>query len=302
MEWPEFLRYEGRLFGKAIRQTWATTNQHLVAIYFTIGIPIAVALFAYFVPAFDTVFSGGGLMQEWIVALAGIILFLVFFLSVFTKNLILAPSTEERELQNNLIEKGDRIKVLEDANIPKFDVRPRTDKRTSYEQTELTSWAELEIRNTSPSVDLADVNVKIVELVRVYEKQNEKGIGIGEYHLHEPYPNWSPANVYWSGRTGTPHQFSRPINPGELQYATIAFHHKNGAGLGVFNNLNHTPLLECRIVVELSSSGSNSWQGIYYVAYHPLRTDEFEFVEWHTWCESHKVVEKSNPDKEGYRP
>jgi hypothetical protein len=65
----------------------------------------------------------------------------------------------------------------------------------------------------------------------------------------------------------------------------------------MFNTLTHPPMLESRIVIEVSSPSSNTWRGIYYIAYHPLKTDKFEFVEWDSWKANHKVIEKPIPDK-----
>lgn len=169
------------------------------------------------------------------------------------------------------------------------EVRPTTGKPTNYERNELTAWADLVIKNTSPSS--ADMSVKIVEVVQVYEKENEQGKGTGIYHLFEPSPKWSPASVYWSGRTGTPRQFVRTVQPNESQYATIAFHHRNMSGIGTFNTLTQPPLLESKIVIEVSSPNMRTWQGTYYIEYHPPGRDSFEFVEWASWCKNHPIEE-----------
>ncbi|MDO8715794.1 MAG: hypothetical protein Q7J73_03180 [Dehalococcoidales bacterium] len=170
-----------------------------------------------------------------------------------------------------------------------IEVTPITGEKSDYEGHELSAWADLEIKNTGPQS--SDMRVKIAEVMLVYEEKDKEGRGIGIYHLAEPTPKWSPANVYWSGITGEPNQLVRTVQPGETQSAPIAFHHKNGSGIGVFNTRTHRSLLESRIAIEISGTGSNTWRGFYYIEYHPPRTDQFEFVEWDLWCKNHKVIE-----------
>lgn len=97
MGWQDFYRFEMRCLSQSLVQTWETTKHHLVAIGFTIGIPVAVFALGYISPPIQNAFSGRGLMQEWIVAITGIALLVVFIIGVFTKNLLLAPSRMERE-------------------------------------------------------------------------------------------------------------------------------------------------------------------------------------------------------------
>lgn len=250
---PNFWLYERRIFYKACSKTKATVKDCIKGILFTIFIPIGVAVFIYLFPAAEPVFNGGGLMQEWIVAIVGIALFIAFVFGVFMKNLILAPFNQDRSLNEELNEKEQRIRLLEVERIPHIEVKALVGKPQSYDRSELTTWAELEIRNTSSSIDLTEVSVKIIEATFVYEDQDGKGKGTGTYQLHRGYPNWSPSNVYWSGRTGQPDQFRRPINRLEKQYATIAYHHKLGNALAPYNILTKPNVLESKILVEISS-------------------------------------------------
>jgi len=60
-------------------------------------------------------------------------------------------------------------------------------------------WAELDIRNTSSSLPLNDVEVRIVNLLDLIEKQDE----LGKYILFSLH-KWNPIQVYWSERNA-PH-------------------------------------------------------------------------------------------------
>lgn len=180
-------------------------------------------------------------------------------------------------------------------------VKPVTGKRARNEQNKKTAWAELKIINAS-EINLQEVSVQIVELVQVYEKQDGQGIGTGIYHLHEPYPSWNPSNVYWSERIYLPNQLNVNIPPNSTGYAMIAFHEEHAPALGSFNIPTHPQMLESKIKVEISSPNFAIWKGSYYIEYHPVARDEFEFVEWDLWCKSHNVIDESNLDQRDYQP
>ncbi len=176
-----------------------------------------------------------------------------------------------------------------------LEAHPITGKRASYESIPYTAWAELKVTNTNPDETLEDVKVQIVELSQVYEEQDKQG----SYFLHEPYPRWTPSNVYWSERNAPPNQFSLPIAPGESSYALIAVHLDSGPALGKFNTPTRAPMLESKIVIEVSSKNSGILRKAYYIEYRPPHSDEFEFMEWDLWCKSHNVNEQLIHDKEG---
>ncbi len=280
-------------------QTWSTVEQHILGIFLTILTPVVLYAIS-FIPAIQQAFKDGGFMQEWIIALIGVGLVIAYILGVFTKNVIFAPSIEDKNLRDNITEKEALIGKLEEEQKPKFIVKPTNSKREQYENTELTSWAELAITNDS-STHLNDVSVKIMECVNVLEKTDrEDGRDLGKYFL-ATISEWHPSSVYWSGRTGDTNEANRPLKPTETQYATIAFHHKHGTGLGTFNILAHPPMTEAKIAIEVSSPNSNTWRGEFYIGYRPASTDRFEFEEWETWCKSHEIIEPSIPDKKGFQ-
>ena len=231
--------------------------------------------------------------------LAGITATAIFYIPMFIWNLVKAPGRMEKEkdkihkqelglLHLKTIEQNGRIAKLEEERIPKFAVKAFPRKPALYERSDFTSLADLEIKNTSTSVDLVDVSVQIVEAVLVLEKREKSGL----FFLHEPTDAWTPSNVLWSGITGTPGEYSRPIHPQEKQYATIA-HHTGHSGTGAFNTVNQSPVYGNKIVIEVSSSKMNTWKGEFYIEYHPAKRDEFEFEEWDSWCKSHQLIEST---------
>lgn len=227
-------------------------------------------------------------MSAWYGFLCGLGGLLILFASVYVVEFLWAPYKQRDEARKEVAElKGERLSC--------FEVRSLTGKSTRYEKSDYSAWAELEIKNSNPNVSLENVNVQIVELVHVFEKQDERG----SYFLHEPFPGWNPSSVYWSERNASTRQFSMQIPPVATRYAMVAFHTQYGGGLGVLNTPNYPPMLESKMVIEVSSPNSRTYRGEYYIQYHPPSMDEFEFLEWDLWCKSHNVTKQPTPDREG---
>jgi len=203
--------------------------------------------------------------------------------------------TKER-LESQVQEMKQRLQTLEEKSIPCIEVHPLPCKRRDYERDNKTAWAALQVTNTSSGVDLENVSVQILELMQVYERQDEQGKGTGIYSLHGSYPRWSPANVYWSETNAPAKQFEISIPRGATRLAVIAFHLESGPALAILNTPQYPHMLEYRMVIAISSRNMNTWQGAYYIEYVPPRQDKFEFVEWDLWCAKHNVIERSTPD------
>lgn len=244
----------------------------------------------------------GQMNEEWRWAVAVLVASTTFYIPMFVWNLFKAPGHMEKEadkvhkqefelLYLKTIEQKGRIAKLEEERIPKFAIHHTSGKSIMGDRNELSSWAELKIRNTSTIVDIADVKVKIVALMRVYEEQDEKGVGTGTYRLIKPYHEWEISSVIWSGRTDNPGEIRRTIHPNETECTTIAYNLKNRNDVAVFNVRNFPSVWESRITIEVSGTGSNTWQGVYYIEYHPPIKDEFEFVEWTEWLKTHELIE-----------
>ncbi len=219
----------------------------------------------------------------WVIPLSLWVLFLV----------LIVPYRLTSKYNRKWKEATQRVVELEEERIPKIIAVPITGNRARYEAVRYTAWAELKITNTSSSMPLNDVSVKIMELTQVLEKQD----GRGSYFLHEPYPSWNPSNVYWSERNAQPKQLTLAISPNESKCALIAFHGELSPDLGIFNTPTYPVMLESKIVIEVSSPNSETRRGVYYIEYHPPTRDEFEFVEWDSWRESHNVIEQSTLGK-----
>lgn len=192
-----------------------------------------------------------------------------------------------------------KVNGLEKEKEACIEVNPLSCKPAAYERGTKTAWAALKVKNTSSGVDLENVSVQILELMQVIEKQDTQGIGMGIYDMYERYPRWTPANVYWDESNAMAKQFEIPIPRGATRVALIAFHLKDGPALGFLNTQTYPHMMEYRIVIAISSSSMNTWQGVYYIEYIPPGGDKFEFVEWNSWCEGRNVVEHSNRNREG---
>lgn len=187
-----------------------------------------------------------------------------------------------------------KVDALEKERQPSIGVHPLPYKRAPYERDNKTACAGLEVKNTSSEVDLNSVSVQILEVMQVFEIQDEKGVGTGTYGLFDRYPKWIPANVYWDSSSAIGNQFEIPIPRGATKVALTAFHRQNGPALGFLNTPTYPPMQESRIVIEISSPNMNTWQGTYYIEYLPSRQDKFDFVEWYSWCTNHHVIERQD--------
>jgi len=205
------------------------------------------------------------------------------FVIVYMVMLIKAPFKQRNEARAKVI-------ALEKEKEPCIEVHPFPCKRAPYERDNKTACAALKVKNTSSEVDLENVSVQILELMQVYENQDERGIGAGIYSLHERYPRWIPANVYWDSSSAIGSQFEIPIPRGATRLALIAFHMENGPALGFLNTPTYPHMQESRIVIAISSPSMNTWQGVYYIEYIPPRGDKFEFVEWEIWAANRNIT------------
>jgi len=244
-------------------------------------------------PVFELV--GGGVIGRIFGWYWGVLLVLFGMFCVWLGATASAPLRQRNEARTRII-------ALEKEKQPQIEVHPFPSKRPSSERHNKTAWAALEVTNTSSGVDLDNASVQILELMQVFECQDEQGIGTGTYSLHELNPRWSPANVYWSERNAPANQLQISIPRGATRLAIIAFHSENGPALGCLNTPQYPPMLEHRIVIAVSSPNMNTWRGVYYIEYLPPSQDKFDFVEWDSWCSSHHVIERSTLDKEGFQP
>lgn len=186
-----------------------------------------------------------------------------------------------------------RLRELEEERIPRITASPFAGRRQWDWQHEHLMWAELQVANTSPSLTLNDVEVRVVSRVHVLEKQDAQG----NYMLYDPQ-DWNSVNVYWSERNAPPDQLRLTIPPNTTRIALIAFSDDSNGPPAVFNAPIHKrPLLfsgGAKIEVEVSSTNSTPWRGAFYIECHPNYLGgaraTFEFIEWETWLTNHTIV------------
>jgi hypothetical protein len=289
MEMKSFWAWERDVLRWTWRQTWSSLKHDIKGIVLTIAIPIVLSLLVQWIPIFREALDSSGIMQEWVVAIAGVALVVVFALGSFARNWIIAPYLADKigieahqktvkDLTGKLTESTARIQELEVEKIPRVEVRPFACFPSAYEQSRYSTWAELQITNTSSS-PLKDVSVQIRENVGVYQLRDEPDKG--KFFLGAGMEDqWRPANVFWSESNVGPNQLITSIPAGATINAVVAIHNKISPALGYFNTSTHPPFSESKIMLEISSPDMNIWKGEYYIEYHPPRTDKFEFVEW----------------------
>ena len=212
----------------------------------------------------------------------------------------------------------DRVENLEAEKVPKFNVVAEGDRQLRDHQTvEHLMWAELKIRNTSPSRTLHDVEVRVVSYTVVQERQGQPG----KYLLMDDYDfgGIRPSQVYWSKRDADPRVLAIDIPSGGERVALVAFSDSSNGPPGVLNApIQQALSLGGKLEVEVTSPDSGAWKGVFYIECHPniinsYRDDSgvihallgsgtkatFEFVPWEQWAEVHPLTPLSVQRKEG---
>jgi len=253
--------------------------------------------------------------------LGGILGLLLAVILIFIFNLVSAPYRICKEAKDNLqseftatknkmdaeLQKVNQcLRTLEEERIPRFNVSARGGHRFDKWEHEHLMWAELNIKNTSRSITLEDVEVRIVNLLDVVEKQDEPG-KYDLYSLHK----WNPIQIYWSERNAPAMQLKRDIPPDDTKIALIAFSDNSNGPPAVINTpTTSKPLLFSlghKIDVEVSSPNSAIWKGEFYIQCHgKYVTKEFpyyteatiEFETWNKWLDKKGITDLLINDKE----
>lgn len=190
---------------------------------------------------------------------------------------------------------------LEAERVPKFVVTPLGDRQQwEHQTTEHLMWAELRVRNTSPSQSLHNVGVR----VRAYTITQERHNISGTYILIDGLADFKPAQVYWSRRDADPQQLTIDIPPGSERTSLIAFSDDSNGPPGILNApVRQRVSLGGKLEVEVTSLDSAAWRGAFYIECHPHycrgSSATFEFIPWERWVETHPVTPLSTPDSEG---
>ena len=226
----------------------------------------------------------------------------------------MAPSRIEKEagdehreevdgLKAELQESKQRLQDLEEERIPRVVVKPNGGRRHWDWEHEHLMWSELQVTNTSSSLSLNDVEVRLINRIHVLEKQDAPG----NYMLYDPH-DWSPLSVYWSERNAPFEQLKMTIPPSVTRTALIAFSDNSNGPPAVFNaTIIRRPLLHsggAKIEIEVSSPDSAPWRGAFYIECHPNYLGgaqaTFEFVAWETWATNYSVTNSLADDKEHF--
>jgi len=215
----------------------------------------------------------------------------LFFFAMFCVWIVATASAPIKQRNEARLQ----ARKLEQERVPHISVEPYGGRRTWEWEHEHLMWAELHVTNTSPSLVLNDVAVRIVGCLDIAEETP------GNYVLFEVH-RWNPTSVYWSIREASSDQLKLPIPPNTKRAALVAFSDDSNGPPAVFNAPTHDrPLLfgGARIEIEVSSPDSAPWKGLFYIQCHPNYVSDiplgrtlatFEFVTWKTWTANHNVI------------
>ncbi len=212
--------------------------------------------------------------MRWLIS--GGIASVVVLLGLFLFNLIRAP----------VFMKWEREKE------PRIEVQILTGKREHDYQHQHLMWAELDVKNTSISLPLRDVEVKIADVIDILPRQDAPG----KYILY-PVQKLSSMSVCWSERFSSPNQLKLTIPANSSRCALVAFSDDSNGRWTCFNTpISPKPILlggAC-IHIEVSSLDSSTWKGLFFIECHPNYVNgpraRFELVEWETWKANHEIT------------
>jgi len=241
--------------------------------------------------------GGSGQMTEelrWGIATA--IAIGVVYLPLFLYRLASIPKIREKGNATELGEHKETLRVLKEERIPRFGVTPSAGRRQYDWEHEHLMWAELRVKNTSPTTPLNDVEVKIAGCLYVLPSQDAEG----SHLIVHNYPSWNPTAVYWSERDTNPSQFKLSIPPGSTKTVLVAFQDNSNGGTAVFNAPTYPLVIGgAEVEVEITSPNSPIWVGRFYLECHPNylggKQSHFEFVEWDKWEATRNIIRWSNP-------
>lgn len=245
------------------------------------------------------VFIAYGLAGIGGVALIVFLFQLAFAPSRMAKDIVSKYEGKINVLNTEVMEVRARVQVLEQERIPMLACRATSGRKLHDKDHEHLMWAELEVQNTSSSVTLHDVQVRIATKVCVQEKQDEAGKFIAF-----DAGDFSPILVCWSTRNALPKQLGLDIPPDTTRVALIGFCDNDSGSTTILNGpMQPIPWFVggAKIRVQVSSVDSAMWEAEFYIECHPkyanakppFTTDaEMEFIEWESWASTHTVVER----------
>ncbi|GEM_PF-4855014 len=208
--------------------------------------------------------------------------------------LLIAPFAVWKETDQERQRQIAKVEKLEEEQKPKVSVALHDGYREFPGQHEHLLWAELRVSNLSPTVALRDVEVSIIDMKEVMEKQdNPLTFSVMPLILWD----FSPFNLLWSASGGQP-SAQRTINPGASQTVLVAYSDDSNGPPGTINSSGvKRPLpVETKLTIRITSRDSASWLGEFYIRCHGkyvrsyqdalqghATNPRFEFTEWKAW-------------------
>lgn len=269
------------------RRAWIDTTESFHKIWFFWSVEVIAFGVFVFLGNVATPEGAGAVVSAAYPVVGGVIGAIVGLGIIYLICLIKAPYKQRDEARN-------RVYVLEDERTPRMKVLPIAGRRQYEHEHEHLMWAELQVTNTSPSIPLEDIEVRIISCIYVQPKQDKPNTYVF-VDLHD----WNPTSIYWSIRDASPNQLSLSVSPNATKTALVAFQDNSNGVQSVFNAPTHPIIVGgAKIEVEISSHNSAIWKGGFYLECTPNWFQgpqaTFDFVAWEDWEANHDIVPLSH--------
>jgi hypothetical protein len=241
-----------------------------------------------------------------LIAVSGLTFVLLFSLTSLAKHLILIPSRLEIEAKKKADERYELVsgklavtsvenERLNEERVPGMTAASRTGLHSLGIGAHLM-WAELEVYNTSPTLPLADVRVRVVDSECIFQDQDNPDL---YKNLGHELNDWSPITLRWAQSD----YITAIISGGASRTLLVAFSDDSNGPPAVFNDLDHTRCsLESKITLEISSPNSATLHSSYFIQCHGNYVGgpsaRFEFVPWEGWVSIRTDVDLDNVPSE----
>jgi hypothetical protein len=171
-------------------------------------------------------------------------------------------------------------------NASEIIIKPRAGKAYLNQTYDHLMWASIGVGNTNPIFTLFDVEIRIINAMKVLPAKKDM---LGTISLLDLSP-WNPIHILWPER-----KLKANISPQSEWQALVAFSDDSNGPPAILNTSASTIqslLGGHKIGIEISSTNCTVWKGEFYIECRPNISGiepSFEFKEWDKWLKEKDI-------------